>query len=908
MLADAFKRASSGKKCANCGVIVSFAFVKRHEQTCLKSATSTPRRKSAVVVDDDEIICDDPPPKADLAEETPVRRQSTRSVTAVSSDIEVIEFVPETPASSSRPSKRALPVAEVVDDDEIVVLSDSEEPPKRNPRHSSPPPSAKLPKPAFESPKPGKSFPKTTLIKSPRSKVFAVNPSADLSIEEVYTKVFEHLENLRIAGRGAGRLLATETKNRLSQSPAKRKLDFASSDETAKESNAGEENVDIDQTDPKYGTPYVVRFFWVILARVLGRGSGLEAETFWGDTLRRVYWLTTMGDAEQHFFIRACLRKPQWLTLEDLSKWDTSNTAVIDIATNLVNANFFEHSVGSSSSMTLAEALTKLQRPHLIALARTYGIKVAEKRESEGQRAYITNKVLEAAGGKCVFGTPLYPKVLENAKKHLGPCYRIRDEALDLFNAILTVYCPSSMDAIRLFDPMFKSGLARALMYQMLLMEQKKLTYVAPEIDACIHNFDSSEALMKYIAAKRDETAMCDAMLSKDYELMYNIGSSIYLKVKQILEADDPMITHAASLPQYLRRYTEPWVLVRCCMHSIDVMERIRKYDEAVEVIQFLLDSEKLKLFLADRRGHLYERLALDLHSHLKRKADSLAACVRGIEDPMVRDRARLLLQDRALKLDKNHVVTLKVNEPTVLSIQGHIVEKNLGDARVNRFYIETNGEVEIVNVEELALRHFRKEKNFHGGMHTEGGIWHTVFGIVCFDIVFDPELEGVWLSPVLDGPNDLDTEDFYPRRQAKFESRFEEISKGYTNVEGIIEMNYRQNKGKEASGVDWSAFPSFNDLMAFIRCLKPLQLAQIFRRIAEDHRHNRSGFPDLTLWDAPARRIAVIEVKGPNDKLSTKQRLWLDFFTTAGIEAAVCMVFAVKKRRDLQSRTQQAL
>ena len=40
------------------------------------------------------------------------------------------------------------------------------------------------------------------------------------------------------------------------------------------------------------------------------------------------------------------------------------------------------------------------------------------------------------------------------------------------------------------------------------------------------------------------------------------------------------------------------------------------------------------------------------------------------------------------------------------------------------------------------------------------------------------------------------------------------------------------------------------------------------------NHRHTRSGFPDLTMWDTNNHRVVFVEVKGPNDRLSNKQIL----------------------------------
>jgi len=36
---------------------------------------------------------------------------------------------------------------------------------------------------------------------------------------------------------------------------------------------------------------------------------------------------------------------------------------------------------------------------------------------------------------------------------------------------------------------------------------------------------------------------------------------------------------------------------------------------------------------------------------------------------------------------------------------------------------------------------------------------------------------------------------------------------------------------------------------------------------------------------------VQIVEVKGPGDRLSTKQILWLDFLTRIGVDAEVCHV-----------------
>lgn len=122
--------------------------------------------------------------------------------------------------------------------------------------------------------------------------------------------------------------------------------------------------------------------------------------------------------------------------------------------------------------------------------------------------------------------------------------------------------------------------------------------------------------------------------------------------------------------------------------------------------------------------------------------------------------------------------------------------------------------------------------------------------------------------------------------------------------------------------------FQSLDHVNGLVQCIPPEVLAAISQRILSNYRHYRSGFPDLTLWNpetkvlstsggrlrhyarssvsmhfslsfvffrmisaALLQKFVIVEVKGPNDRLSTKQILWLDFLTSIGVQAEVCYV-----------------
>jgi Fanconi-associated nuclease 1 len=48
--------------------------------------------------------------------------------------------------------------------------------------------------------------------------------------------------------------------------------------------------------------------------------------------------------------------------------------------------------------------------------------------------------------------------------------------------------------------------------------------------------------------------------------------------------------------------------------------------------------------------------------------------------------------------------------------------------------------------------------------------------------------------------------------------------------------------------------------------------LSAIMSRLGTNYRHTKGGMPDLCLWNRENKEWVLVEVKGPNDKLSTKQ------------------------------------
>lgn len=109
-----------------------------------------------------------------------------------------------------------------------------------------------------------------------------------------------------------------------------------------------------------------------------------------------------------------------------------------------------------------------------------------------------------------------------------------------------------------------------------------------------------------------------------------------------------------------------------------------------------------------------------------------------------------------------------------------------------------------------------------------------------------------------------------------------------------LILQNYESNRGRRCVGVNWKRY-SGKFLVEIAAALGGLKLASLCRYLAEDYRHRSSGLPDLFVWKTEPLGCKLVEVKGPNDRLSDKQIVWLDAFQDCAIEAEVCYVQEAK-------------
>ncbi|KAL5542879.1 hypothetical protein UlMin_010589 [Ulmus minor] len=333
--------------------------------------------------------------------------------------------------------------------------------------------------------------------------------------------------------------------------------------------------------------------------------------------------------------------------------------------------------------------------------------------------------------------------------------------------------------------------------------------------------------------------------------------------------------------------FSAPWVYSKILLLGVSFLEREHRYNEAIYLLKRLLEC-----FTCDRRrGYWILRLSVDLE-HMGYHDESLSVAESGLLDTWVRAGSRMALQRRVLRLGKPPrrwkipsfatSVKRKINE---VHIQGRPLNSVIGAK--SRFYGEDG---EQCGVEQLALQYYAGEGGGWQGVHTESGIWLTIFGLLMWDVLFS-DVPNVFRTRFQTGPLDLETDSFYLARKSSIESHLQKIHDGM--AEEILITSWELHLGTACRGVNWNRH-TLSELRAAVACIGGPCLALFCRHLAQDYRSWSSGMPDLLLWRFDKEYGAeakLVEVKGPRDRLSEQQRAWLLLLMDCGFNSEVCKV-----------------
>ncbi|KAF1386843.1 hypothetical protein PFLUV_G00099070 [Perca fluviatilis] len=663
----------------------------------------------------------------------------------------------------------------------------------------------------------------------------------------------------------------------------------------------GAENISSDQvvesSHPQW-LPYYLRNFRTVLQAVLENED--DRSLFNQDDMSLVHAFEKLSVMGQKLYVRLFQRKLKWLQVNKLD-YEEICSDLGPVAQELVQGGFLQT---ESDLQDLGEALELLPAPELKALAKTFHLG-----NSGTQKQQLVDGLLRLSRQKSFFSlTPAQNNIgaviLKRAKQLASSCVRLCRGPRAVFSRILLLF--SLTDTM---DEEEVAGGGQSQLFTILLVNSGRLAFPDYTVQRTAKVFQDREDLIRYEASMRALQEVVSAMQGGQWEEameLYTAAKSVWQELRKNHD-----LSHQEELPVFLRSFTTGWAYTRILSRGVEILQRLRRYEEAVEELQSLLLQS---ICCPDSRGRWWDRLALNLHQHLKQPEQAICAIRDGLSDPLVRTGHKLSLHQRAVRmkesasLKKYHLhlkdlPTIQVQDVTHVTIRGQLFPHEGGMGK-SKFLLQANGEGEeganatvICSVEELSLAHYRQE-GFDQGIHGEGSTFSTLFALLLWDIIFMEGIPDVFRNPYQTCPLDLYTDCFYENRKEAIDARVQLLRESSVEtLHDMLEDVWTSQEGKVCSLVNWELFSSLHQAQSLVSCLGGAFLGGVIRRMSKDYRHCRGGLPDLVVWNTSNNSYKLVEVKGPTDRLSQKQQIWLDELQKLGADVEVCHVTATGAR-----------
>ncbi|KAI7839720.1 hypothetical protein COHA_006524 [Chlorella ohadii] len=461
---------------------------------------------------------------------------------------------------------------------------------------------------------------------------------------------------------------------------------------------------------------------------------------------------------------------------------------------------------------------------------------------------------------------------------------------------------------------------------QFLASDMGALQYPQYQVHRSHQAFASRQELLDYEAALRHAGQLTDALEANGVAAAEQALQPAWAALDASLHKQE-----RDGTPAFLRQFDAGFVYCSMATAGVSLLERQKRYQEAIDRLHQLLGGA----CCLSRRGDWWTRLATNL-VHLKRKNEALEQA-RMKHSPVDCAVQHATIVGSCLpRLWKTYCLSSVLLLFTLLLVLPYQVEAALADewlSRGDRLGLQRRWlrlakepanaggaprrwvvppwakaagweppEVRIVGtksrfygfddaqctVEELALQYYATEDGGGWqGVHSEGGIWATLWGLLLWEVLFMP-VPDVFRTRFQTAPLDLDTPLFYPARKDAIEECLARIAAG--QAPAMLRSAWAQHRGTMCRGVNWDRH-SLEDLQLVAECIGGPGLAQVCRLLAQDHGGWSGGMPDLLLWHAGRRAAKLSEVKGPRDRLSDQQRAWMVALSEAGLRAEVLKV-----------------
>ena len=231
--------------------------------------------------------------------------------------------------------------------------------------------------------------------------------------------------------------------------------------------------------------------------------------------------------------------------------------------------------------------------------------------------------------------------------------------------------------------------------------------------------------------------------------------------------------------------------------------------------------------------------------------------------------------KDKAQEMLQSMIADPSCDEELIFAEDFH--ERKFGTRRVGRL-TEVLRSARTVHLDEsgrgtpeaAVVREFAKQGIF--AVHAENSIWQMLFGLIFWDILFGKESAPLHNSFEL-RPSGLNSGEFAERNQAAIEEKLNLLDHREEIVE-LLQKIWKENEGTPNGLLGW--YPEvFAATLELVNRSPDHALRGILTEMVNNHRANRSGFPDLMILEGDGVRFA--EVKTSGDRLQRHQLAQLE-------------------------------
>ena len=332
-----------------------------------------------------------------------------------------------------------------------------------------------------------------------------------------------------------------------------------------------------------------LRFF---LYRVIQHAFQRYSHTFTGKEISLVQVMKELPLESKALFIRLFMRRTQWFRTNQLKRY--VEITKLKEALNVLSEKKLLISMNERTpELAVLLKMLDMKELRMFAAKAIANTNTKRMRQEELREALRKNCKAEGLG-----------KLESGVREHLGECVAVEAVAMDVVKHMQFTYFLNDV-----------YGLERFVI---------KGRYPKYETNVRNELFKTRKELFDFRAASRAYEELEEALFQNDTNRMIPIVRESCTKIGFILSEEDwrrisdekgstvlssPELPKTTDLPVLQQCFTASFIHVRIAHHGISLLEKHKRYADAIELIQVLLGRTECK----SKRGEWWNRFCIDL-------------------------------------------------------------------------------------------------------------------------------------------------------------------------------------------------------------------------------------------------------------------------------------------------------